>query len=585
MISRSQMNRQLYADGTDDRGIMSQVRDLIQGIVPKSKYMLPLSKLEQIADAQGVSIEEANNMVMRWAMGNSDPKGLEKLFIPKMRRESQDVPEYYDPRLQILEPEQMREEMQDPSMPMRDMRMGGGIMSVARENYGIGSKFKRAVRKIIPNELADIAVKAAPFVAPFNPALAATMAGLGTFDQTGRIGQSLKAGALNYAGGQIARGIGGAELQGNPFGGGPIFTSPTTGNPITMDSVKNIFSTPEPFVGDEIYGPENAKASIATKVADSFRFLTGSSDSIGKVLNSISTDAMKNIIEAGKLGFALYSSKLAKEDQERINENLAEVDRKYKERVAAKKSEYGVGTPMIVTRGEVNPVRAAAAYGGRMGYAAGSVFRGIKKLSKLKKTKQTKLMEQLDEAYELAASRNDFDFNDYKMRGRLLAEELAEIRYGKEYNDLDFDTQLELYRESSDFLNDAAADYGDTMYDAFKERGGKANGGRMGYAYGSVDEGIMAAPQIANMMGMPVGNPRQNQQGVAELDYRDEGGFVPPIGIKEKEDDIPAMLSNNEFVFTANAVKNADPSGNRDPEEGAKVMYRTMKMLENGGMV
>jgi hypothetical protein len=87
MISRSQMNRQLYADGTDDRGIMSQVRDLIQGIVPKSKYMLPLSKLEQIADAQGVSIEEANNMVIRWAMGTSDPKGLEKLFIPKMRRE------------------------------------------------------------------------------------------------------------------------------------------------------------------------------------------------------------------------------------------------------------------------------------------------------------------------------------------------------------------------------------------------------------------------------------------------------------------------------------------------------------------
>ena len=112
-----------------------------------------------------------------------------------------------------------------------------------------------------------------------------------------------------------------------------------------------------------------------------------------------------------------------------------------------------------------------------------------------------------------------------------------------------------------------------------------AYGGRMNYALGSVDEGIMAAPQIANMMGMPVGNPRQNQQGVAELDYRDVGGFVPPIGIKEKADDIPAMLSNNEFVFTAKAVENADPSGNRDPEEGAKVMYRTMKMLENGGMV
>jgi hypothetical protein len=83
-----------------------------------------------------------------------------------------------------------------------------------------------------------------------------------------------------------------------------------------------------------------------------------------------------------------------------------------------------------------------------------------------------------------------------------------------------------------------------------------ANGGRMGYAVGSsVQEGIMAAPQIASQMGMPVGNPRMNEGGIPELDYRDEGGFVPPIGIKERADDIPAMLSNNEFVFTADAVK------------------------------
>ena len=41
---------------------------------------------------------------------------------------------------------------------------------------GIGSKLKRAVRKIIPNELAEVATVAAPFVAPFNPAVAADMA-------------------------------------------------------------------------------------------------------------------------------------------------------------------------------------------------------------------------------------------------------------------------------------------------------------------------------------------------------------------------------------------------------------------------
>jgi hypothetical protein len=94
-----------------------------------------------------------------------------------------------------------------------------------------------------------------------------------------------------------------------------------------------------------------------------------------------------------------------------------------------------------------------------------------------------------------------------------------------------------------------------------------ADGGRMGYAMGnSVQQGIMTAPQIANQMGMPVGTPRMNEGGVPELDYRDEGGFVPPIGIKERADDIPAMLSNNEFVFTADAVKNADPKREQNPE-------------------
>ena len=116
-------------------------------------------------------------------------------------------------------------------------------------------------------------------------------------------------------------------------------------------------------------------------------------------------------------------------------------------------------------------------------------------------------------------------------------------------------------------------------------RENKYNGGRMGYAMGNfVQQGIMAAPQIANQMGMPVGSPRMNEGGVPELDYRDEGGFVPPIGIKERADDIPAMLSNNEFVFTADAVKNADPEGEQDPERGAREMYVLMKRLENGGL-
>ena len=80
-----------------------------------------------------------------------------------------------------------------------------------------------------------------------------------------------------------------------------------------------------------------------------------------------------------------------------------------------------------------------------------------------------------------------------------------------------------------------------------------------------------------NAMGsMPTGIMRTNKAGVMERDYRDKGGFVP-VGIKEKADDVPAMLSKNEFVFTADAVRGA---GNGSIEKGAQRMYDTMKKLE-----
>ncbi len=69
--------------------------------------------------------------------------------------------------------------------------------------------------------------------------------------------------------------------------------------------------------------------------------------------------------------------------------------------------------------------------------------------------------------------------------------------------------------------------------------------------------------------------------GGMEKDYREDGGFVP-IGRMEKADDVPARLSKNEFVFTADAVRNA---GDGDVDKGAEVMYNMMKNLEAGGEV
>ncbi len=54
------------------------------------------------------------------------------------------------------------------------------------------------------------------------------------------------------------------------------------------------------------------------------------------------------------------------------------------------------------------------------------------------------------------------------------------------------------------------------------------------------------------------------------------GGFIPE-GTKEKADDVPARLSKNEFVMTADAVRAA---GGGSVNEGAKRMYETMHKLE-----
>ena len=89
--------------------------------------------------------------------------------------------------------------------------------------------------------------------------------------------------------------------------------------------------------------------------------------------------------------------------------------------------------------------------------------------------------------------------------------------------------------------------------------------------YGTYAQGGRIRAQEGGLMNL----------GGMEKDYRNEGGFVP-IGKQEKADDVPARLSVNEFVFTADAVRNA---GGGDIDKGAEVMENMMKNLENGGRV
>jgi hypothetical protein len=91
--------------------------------------------------------------------------------------------------------------------------------------------------------------------------------------------------------------------------------------------------------------------------------------------------------------------------------------------------------------------------------------------------------------------------------------------------------------------------------------GGRKDGGRIGFKMGTE---------------VPV---RKNKVGIEELDYRQSGGFVP-VGVKERADDVPAMLSKNEFVMTADAVRGI---GGGDVDKGAEKLYNVMKQAEKVG--
>ena len=82
----------------------------------------------------------------------------------------------------------------------------------------------------------------------------------------------------------------------------------------------------------------------------------------------------------------------------------------------------------------------------------------------------------------------------------------------------------------------------------------------------AAEGGIAELPQVRMLEG-----------GVPEIDYRQSGGFVP-MGKKEKADDVPAMLSKNEFVMTADAVRGM---GDGNVEKGAQKMYDQMRELES----
>ena len=556
---------------------------------------------------------------------------------------------------------------------------------VGREKFGIGSKLKKFVRKIIPNEVADVAVKAAPFVAPFNPALGGAMAGLGSFDQSGSISKGVKSGLLNYGLGQGARYLGGAGVQGNPFEG-KLFSSPLgtdTGIGKFLDQRKAAqigqAQKATPSFDDQYLGIEEvladtdpSKLSVAQRgdiVAQNLGKESTTKGLLKQIVdpNVTFAERSKAITDLGGQGLkAIYTTK-AKDGSTQIDklaigatiaggvsyldakrlakeaELVGDADEYTEEMYEADKARYSDYYADIIT-----PAAFGLKEGGRVKYQSGSTPFGVPSIT---------LDEKDEDGIDYEALKKEVEENP------TMVNEITDIEFGVgkpgPYTDQGLYIKVDEEKEIEDMLNELD-----------RELNKKADGGRIGFFEGSDDpsdpkfspqggkgiiemdplksdleeikgggggiggllspftraeksflfktlakqggsdrtftmpqlyrifknpgkfkkdesalkaflkvKGFKDGGRIGYMMGSEV-PVRNNQGGITELDYRNTGGFVP-VGIKEKADDVPAMLSKNEFVMTADAVRGI---GNGDVETGAQKLYNIMKQAEKQGI-
>lgn len=342
----------------------------------------------------------------------------------------------------------------------RQLYMGGGIMNaMPREQYGLGSSIKKAVKSIA--KVADPVIQAAAVIPnPYQPYAQAY-----TGVRASGVGGDYQ--GLDIGG--FVPGTGGGKYGLNPFSSGTVFTG--GGN------------NPDPiFTGGGFKPP------------------------------TINDVAMQAIYSVG--------------DFERPEDMEVGVDMGKTRR----KNDGILGIPNETIRTYKELIALAAA-----GTLAGLTYK-----------EQQDLKNQLEN-----------EFNQYK----------AEVaKYAERYKDPSNLARYEV--ETPDEVKDVVR---------APVMGGGIMNPRMRYAMG--DTASENAMQAAALEGLPL---RKNPKGIMELDLREESGFIPPVGIKEKEDDIPAMLSNNEFVFTADAVRGM---GDGDVEKGSERMYALMKELEEGGRV
>jgi hypothetical protein len=333
------------------------------------------------------------------------------------------------------------------------------------------------------------------------------------------------------------------------------------------------------------------------EIGDITDIITRSVSGLGNILmNAFGSDNLAQVIKKyGPAVLSVIGGKLSYDDQKRINDIVMGVYNKYNVGTELKNLQYRTGQGLAslpVARGgkplgsqtvAVAPQRTAADVVVRPKAQMGGMMSNGQEQSIYPRLET--LSQNLGQAEQtLGAPSNQFDVSSI--------------------------TTAITGQQPQGFAEGGMSSKIEDLLDEYKKFKMKKDEGRMKFAMGSTQQPMQMQPMnrtqgigkslVSNAMkdprfmkilqqvkagkttsrpGYRYGSPpvRTNQAGITELDYRQKGGFVPPIGVKEKADDIPAMLSNNEFVFTANAVRNA---GGGSVKEGAKKMYSLMRQLE-----
>jgi len=442
--------------------------------------------------------------------------------------------------------------------------MGGGIMEIVPREPAIFGGIKKAIKKVgkTVKKVASSDIGKAAL-------LYAGTAGLGSLAAGGGLGSLAKLGT--YAPSTVLGNLGTAATR---FLGGKLDPTDVLGGEMTTGK-QNIFQKALSTVTGG--GKMGGIGKLATLGAVS-TFLT-------KSLGMSPEQAEEELARDPSTYLEQYYRNL---NPPTADTNSEQYEKEVRDFVTANTSEYATGGR--VNYAEAGPVlppdttQPVNPFGPKPG-DFGIEDNEIKMASNME---NDKILEALFEKYidmglspkdAAEAAQNEFDRMSKKrmeptIRG--VAALGGRMNYSEGTNEISIDKIEMLIKRGAD--NDLIKEYtgaADGVIDQIRdvmERKNKAVGGTM-------DTASDNAMQAAGIEGLPV---RQNPKGVKELDLRETGGFIPPVGIKEKEDDIPAMLSNNEFVFTADAVRGM---GGGSVNKGAQMLYDQMKMLEKGGRV